>query len=417
MKSMPLSTPDATGYGSGGIGSVVPLTAVGVLAATIAVVGAVAGWQLGWIELIVLACGCAIALVAALPFVIGQTRVDVTRGLSSSRVVVGTPASVVIDVHNPTSTPTRRRTIDDTIGSNVRRLALPRLAADATHRLEYSVPTGSRGVVRVGPAVIARADPLLLMRREVNHSGIDELWVHPRHDPLRALPVGFAKDLEGPTSDTSPVGDVSFHSLRSYEPGDDYRHIHWMSTARLGEPMVRHYVDNRRPYIAVLLDTAESAMGPDEFEVAVEVTASMGVSSFLHREPVAVWTRHGPLVGHSAPGERDELLDQLSLVEQHDVEQPSRRRTSKENRHSELVDVAQTMVRDEAGCSAVAVVTGALDATTILPLVASLRRRHRVIVVRMWPSGAVRTDDVPGAVMLDVDSLDSFVAAWDAMAR
>ena len=72
----------------------------------------------------------------------------------------------------------------------------------------------------------------------------------------RPLPVGFAKDLEGPTSDASPAGDIAFHALRPYQLGDDHRHIHWMSTARTGTLMVRHYVDNRRPTLAVLLDDA-----------------------------------------------------------------------------------------------------------------------------------------------------------------
>ena len=42
-----------------------PLTALGVLALLLAVAGYLAGWQLGWIELIVLASGCTIALLIA----------------------------------------------------------------------------------------------------------------------------------------------------------------------------------------------------------------------------------------------------------------------------------------------------------------------------------------------------------------
>ena len=72
---------------------------------------------------------------------------------------------------------------------------------------------------------------------------------------VRAPSVGFAKDLEGPTSRRltrrrrrvprrcAPTGSATTP-----------RHIHWMSTARTGTLMVRHYVDNRRPHLGVLLD-------------------------------------------------------------------------------------------------------------------------------------------------------------------
>ena len=111
----------------------------------------------------------------------------------------------------------------------------------------YPLPTARRGVVDVGPALIVKTDLLGLMRREIAQTDVDRLWVHPRVAALGPLPVGFAKDLEGPTSDASPAGDVAFHALREYELGDDHRHIHWMSSARTGTLMVRHYVDNRRP--------------------------------------------------------------------------------------------------------------------------------------------------------------------------
>ena len=137
------------------------------------------------------------------------------------------------------------------------------------------------------------------MRREIAQTDTQTLWVHPRVAALRPLPVGFAKDLEGPTSDASPAGDVAFHALREYELGDDHRHIHWMSTARTGTLMVRHYVDNRRPNLTVVVDTEiDSYRSERQFDLAIEVAASLGVSSMLHGQPVAVWLdrdgRHRP---------------------------------------------------------------------------------------------------------------------------
>src|SRR5690606_17562221 len=118
----------------------------------------------------------------------------------------------------------RPRSLEDrfagtSIGVHHRQLRVPRLPGGGSHRIEYPLPTRRRGRYEVGPALFARSDPLQLLRREVRHTGTDVLWVHPRYDAIAALPVGFAKDLEGPTTDTSPIGDVAFHSLREYEPG------------------------------------------------------------------------------------------------------------------------------------------------------------------------------------------------------
>ena len=48
----------------------IPLTASGWTVAVLGVVAYVGGWLLGWVELMVVAAGCLIALIVALPFVI-----------------------------------------------------------------------------------------------------------------------------------------------------------------------------------------------------------------------------------------------------------------------------------------------------------------------------------------------------------
>lgn len=390
-----------------------PLTALGWSALALAVGGYLAGWWLGWIELIVLAAGCATALLVAVPFVVGRMRVDVVRRLAPDRVQVGDRARAVIDVVNPRALAVRPRTLTDRLtsaaGTYDRRLRVPRLAGGATHRIEYALPTRRRGRFEVGPAVFARTDPLHLLRREVRHTGTDVLWVHPRHAALGALPVGFAKDLEGPTSDTSPLGDVAFHSLRDYEPGDDYRHIHWMSTARSADrtPLVRHYVDNRRPHLAVVLDTRPpvdaAGLASEQFEIAVEIAASVATSALLHREPATVWTTSGPVLGRAAPGTRDDLLDRLALAEQGPGQHPTA--------------AALAALRGDRSVSAVLLVTGPAAPTELLGFVQQVRRRARVIVARVWPPGTASADPLPGARLVDVDSLDAFGVAWRGIVR
>ena len=203
----------------------------------------------------VVAAGCLVVLLVALPFVIGRLALDVERTLEPERVTVGDRAIAVVRVTNPRRTPISSRTIEDHVGGRPLRLDIPPLGAGRSTEAVYTLPTARRGVVTVGPALIVKSDLLGLMRREIVQTGTQTLWVHPRVRALAPLPVGFAKDLEGPTSDASPAGDVAFHALREYELGDDHRHIHWMSSARTGTLMVRHHVDNRRPNLTVVVDT------------------------------------------------------------------------------------------------------------------------------------------------------------------
>lgn len=380
-----------------------PLTAVGWLAAGLAVVCLIAGWQLGWLELTVLGTGCAIALAFAIPFVLGRMRLTITRRLVRERIRVGETADAEFEFHNDSGRPSRGRTLLDRISADgeaptVRVVRVPALGAGATALVDYELDGLHRGRYQLGPAVIGRSDPLQLVQRDDARTGTDVLWVHPRSERVGALPVGFAKDLEGPTTETSPAGDVAFHSLREYEFGDDVRHIHWLSTARTRTPMVRHYVDNRRPSLAVLLDNRDTIFDADTFELAIEIVASLVDSAFAHSEPVAVWANEQVVVGKGASADRDQAFDRLALLGLSDTGDP--------------LTASTLLPRFEPGVSAVALVTGAIGSAQLLPVVRSLRRRVRVIVIRVWPIGQVTTSPIPGANTLDVDSLESFTVRW-----
>ena len=380
-----------------------PFTAGGWMVLALGGVAYVAGWLLGWVELMVVAAGCLVVLAAAVPFVVGRLALQVERTLEPERVTVGDRAVAVSKVTNPRRTPITSRTIEEHVAGRPLRLDIPPLGPGRSTEAVYTLPTARRGVVTVGPALIVKSDLLHLMRREIEQTGTQTLWVHPRVAALRPLPVGFAKDLEGPTSDASPAGDVAFHTLREYELGDDHRHIHWMSTARTGTLMVRHYVDNRRPAITAVVDAAlDSYVSDDEFDVAIEVAASLGVSSMLQSQPVAVWLDREVLLGQQRAAGRNDLLDRLTLA--------SRRPAA------DVADAALHALRAEAGTSALVVITGNVPTARFLRLATVARRSSRVVLVRVWPPGDRLPGALPGAKVIDVDRLDQFQAAWGRVA-
>ena len=314
-----------------------------------------------------------------MPFVVGRLALDVERTLQPDRVTVGDRAVAVVKVTNPRRARSPRARSRSTSAGGRCASTCRRSAPGRSTEAVYPLPTARRGVVDVGPALIVKADLLGLMRREIVQTGTQTLWVHPRVTALAPLPVGFAKDLEGPTSDASPAGDVAFHALREYELGDDHRHIHWMSSARTGTLMVRHHVDNRRPNLTVVVDT--------EAPRTRRSASSTRRSRSPPRSPSRRWSAASrcPCTstarsswGTSGPASRTSVLDRLTLAD-----------------GAEGTDVgasALRALRAEAGTSALVVVTGNVAPERFLAMASVARRSARVILVRVWPAG----DRLPG---------------------
>lgn len=394
------------------VGRLGPFTVSGALVGLLGVGCYLVGWRLGWIELMVVAAGCLAALLIAVGFVIGRLAIHVDRSIDPIRVMVGEPAGALLTARNPGRRPTRSIVVDEHIGNTVLPVTVPSLRPQGEHQSFYQLPTERRAKVQIGPAEVVRGDPLGLLRRRVGHAPATTLWVHPRWSLIEALPNGFAKDLEGPTSDASPAGDIAFHALRPYQLGDDRRHIHWMSTARSGTLMVRHYVDNRRPTLAVLLDDARSAYDDAQFEVAVEITTSMVLTSLALRLPLAARTNSEWIMGRLHPQGMDGVLESMTLVQPR-ADGPA------------LLLAAAELARVESTTSAIAIVTGTHTPTELLPTVTHLRSKVRVIIVVVEPadqdrsaprsSGKVRITSLPGATVVNVSSLDEFRAGWNAI--
>ena len=137
-------------------------------------------------------------------------------------------------------------------------------------------------MIRVGPVRARRTDPLGLLRREATWGRPAELYVRPRMVTLDALGSGFLRDQEGAPLDEISLDDLAFHALREYVPGDDLRHVHWRSSARAGQLLVRQYHQTRRNHVTVLLDDSRSAYdGEEDFELAVSVAASLVLRAAL----------------------------------------------------------------------------------------------------------------------------------------
>jgi uncharacterized protein (DUF58 family) len=239
----------------------------------------------------------------------------------------GNLAADATSTGRPASKAQRFRVGRDDDGGGLR-VVVPPLSPGGTTRLSYPVPTADRGVLRLGPVRLHRRDPLRLALRTQTLAAPDQVWVRPRVHPIRPLPIGPVLDFEGRLTDRVLRGSMAFAALREYRPGDDPRQIHWRSTARAGELIVQDRVDTTEPSAAVLLDTRAVVFDAELFEEAVELTASVVVSTSRSGQSVSLTVlgedvadlarlgARGPLDRLAAAGRTDDrdLTDLSALV-------------------------------------------------------------------------------------------------------
>jgi hypothetical protein len=112
----------------------------------------------------------------------------------------------------------------------------------------------------------------------------------------------MARSLDG-RIDKVPHGTITFDSLREYVVGDELRRVHWRSSAKVGELMVREQLDTSEPTIVVLLDDRASAH-PEvrdgtaaSFEDACEAAASVVAAAVREDIPVMLHLVSGLTTG------------------------------------------------------------------------------------------------------------------------
>jgi len=257
----------------------------------------------GW----VLARACAPSLV-------------VERTVSPAVVPVGETASVRLDLHGR-GRGGRTLLAEDVVPPALRagpRFVVERLPAGTSASVRYGLVGARRGRHPVGPLRLVVQDPFGLVALPRSTRAVDPLLVVPalqRLSPVRVRGAGVGSSSVDPGAGEDDVVP------REYRPGDDRRRVHWRTSARRGELMVRRDEHPRRAGAAVLLDRGAAdvggadAIGREAFERAV--TAAASAAERLALDGLAVRL----LVG--APGDavradargRPARLGRLALVE------------------------------------------------------------------------------------------------------
>ena len=180
----------------------------------------------------------------------------------------------------------------------------------------YSFTPQRRGVIRFGPLTARASDPFGIARRRWREFSSTEILVLPPIEdvipPQTSLIAKSQKEDICSIWQGSPSGD--FLTLREYTSGDDLRHVHWKSSAKTGDLMIRQSEHRRESGAFLLLDTRSGAASEQDFEKMVGAAASLCVASRNHRMPLHLATFHMEPVHVRDEASLLEALRELALV-------------------------------------------------------------------------------------------------------
>ncbi|WP_329044724.1 DUF58 domain-containing protein [Amycolatopsis sp. NBC_01488] len=264
--------------------------------------------------------------VVALPLLVAafisatRLRIGATRALHPQRVAVGGAGEVQLELWRSGRLPAGEILLEDgvpyALGSRPR-FVVERLPHDRKVALRYPLQPVLRGIQQVGPLRATITDPFGLCEFERELIGHSRLVVVPRVVPLWGLPSGAGIGV-------GDDGTVRLHAgqgeadviVRQYRQGDDLRKVHWRSTARRDEIMVRVEERPWRGGTTVLLDhraAAHHGSGPAaslEWAVSFAASAALHLRRSGHR--VRLVSEHGVTLADT-PGDGGDHYDHVVL--------------------------------------------------------------------------------------------------------
>lgn len=152
-----------------------------------------------------------------------------------------------------------------------------------------------RGSYQLGPLEASTTFPFSLTRSDALFPESDEtLWVYPRRLTLRRgwpslLPPRRGGDGERSTGGANQDGE--FFGLRPWQSGDQPKHIHWRTTARIGEPAVRQFEQRNRHQVCLLVDPVIASDGPTSigaFEQTLRLATTLLCELAGRTKPVSI---------------------------------------------------------------------------------------------------------------------------------
>lgn len=334
------------------------VTAVGVALGVVTLV------QLGLLLLV--AVGLSLGMLGAAHRRYRRGGLRVARAVHPHPVTVGSPATVTVTLTARPGLSVARLDVSERAARELAGGAGLR-ARVARHRsgltLTYPLAPDVRGRWAVGPLRVHQHDLFGLALTSGTVGEPFRVAVRPRTAPLRVTSSAMAHDTDRAVAGSrTPAADDAL--LRGYVAGDDLRRVHWPSSARRGELLVRQDEASGRRPATVLLDLAHD--GPTtEWSIRLAASVALALARAGHHvrllggDTLGAGDHHRPEVGAAAA---DAILDgTVDLRAPEDVTE----------RHAWLRTAVDTLHADAAGTELVLAVVGALPDAELTALAAT----------------------------------------------
>lgn len=328
-------------------------------------------------------------LLAALPViaaaVVGRSRyrLALVRTVNPQLVAAGQPTRVSLELVNEGRTPTGLLLLEDQVpyvlGTRPR-FVIEGMGHGWRRHVSYQVRSDVRGRFEIGPMAVRVCDPFGLIELGRSFQTTAAVTVTPRTVPLPSILLSGAWTGSG---DNRPrafaIGSAEDVTVREYRQGDDLRRVHWRSSARTGELMVRREEQPWQSRATLFIDNRTRAHRGHGVASSLEAAVSAAASVAVHL------TQRGFMV-------------RLVTADGEDPNTAWHDRASTQNT-GPLLEALAVVTGSERG----RIDTGWLSETThtglLVAVLGGLEGTDRPILQRMLHHGAT-----PLAIALDVDA-------------
>ncbi len=294
---------------------------------------------------------------------------------------------------------------DPVSGTRGALLHLAPLSPGGRARAAYRLPTAKRGVIGIGPLTVQISDPFGLTAVTTKAAAATDLTVYPKVETIRPLHQTHGRDPHAGAEHPNALGHQGedFYALRPYVVGDDLRRVHWPSTARHDELMVRQDELPWQGRVTVLLDVRRGAHSTESLEDAVSAAASVITASWRRRDLARLLVTDGTDSGFAAGHPHVEaIMEYLATVNLSGT--------------ASMRAVIESLAHNPGGGGALVVVVGNVP-TAEMDAFVRLRRRFSSVIVVVFgdrPKNEPRMGSRDGATnIIAVGKGMSFVEQWD----
>src|ERR671921_2870754 len=229
-----------------------------------------------------------ILLPLATAWFLGRSRyrLGLVRSVAPTQVTAGQQALVQIDLTNDGRMPTGLLLLEDqipyTLGTRPR-FVVDRMGPKWKRMVGYTVRSDVRGRFAVGPMRVRLSDPFGLVELDRTFQSVSTMVVTPRVVPLPIVPLSGVWTGSG---DNRPrafaSGSAEDVTVREYRRGDDLRRVHWRSSAKVGELMVRREEQPWQSRATLFLDNRAIAHRGHGIASSLEAAVSAAASIAVH---------------------------------------------------------------------------------------------------------------------------------------